>query len=324
MPYAGTEPIDKGDGRKILVIGDIILDQYLTGYANRLCPEAPVPIVAIEDEKWYLGGAANVAVNIRAMGGQVLLAGVVGQDMEGNSIKKMLKAQDIPLVLRIDASRPTTVKKRILAQDHLLLRVDRESCTDILEGTFQDIVTIITAMPDIAMVVISDYRKGVVTEALMEMVRHLCQHRQIPVYVNPRGNNYRMYKGVEIISPTLDALEIFYGQDICSIDALEDAVRSIFLVTQCNTCIVTLETNGVIYFRGPSDWVHYPWQRQMDGRSATGAEGVFLAALVMGIERGLNPEKACEVANRVTLASKRLIGTMVATKESFEEVCSEY
>jgi len=305
---------------KILVIGDIMLDQYLAGRSERLCPEAPAPVVIVEDEKWFLGGAGNVASNIRAIGGQVLLAGVVGRDEEGQWIQKNLKSRDIPLVMGVDASRPTTVKKRIMIGDRLIARIDREVCADISDGVFQDIVRIVAAMQDIALVIVSDYGKGVVTRGLMEEVINLCSYRGIPVYVDPKGQDYGKYRGADVIKPNFPAFEAFYGHSINSIEEMQKAGLRIFETVGCKACIVTWEANGAILISSPGQWRHFPGSGKTGTPFVSGAGDAFMAALAMGRLMGLPLESACNLANSMASGVVGEMGTIVMKREKWDEM----
>ena len=298
---------------KILVIGDIMLDRYIIGRANRLCPEAPVPILTVDETQYFLGGAANVAANIRNIGGQVFLAGVVGKDEEGDMIRRMLKAKDISLVLGMDATRPTTVKTRIGTSEQLIVRLDRELCKDISPGIFHDILKVVTVLSDdLKLVTVSDHGKGVVTEDLMAAIIEISKLKKIPVFVDPKGINYKKYAGANVIKPNFAALEGLYGGEIDSLQALEDAVSMVFTITGCDTCIVTWESNGALLFNSPNDWIHFPCEARSNASYFSGAGDVFLAGLSMGVSMNLPLTTSCKIANQLAAGTVGGIGTMNA------------
>ena len=313
--------IDRSSANKILVIGDIMLDQYIIGQAKRLCPEAPVPILEPEETSYYLGGAANVAANIRSMGGRVILAGVVGKDEEGERIRKILKQEDIPAVLGVDASRPTTVKQRVGTREQLVVRLDRELARDIPSGIFHDILRLVTVlMDDVSLVAVSDYGKGVVTAELMAAVCEICRPKGIPVLVSPTGRNFAKYKGADVIMSDSSTLEALYGKEIRNDDDLEKAVAAVFTNTDCSACIMTWESNGAVLFHSPREWIQYPCDTRRDSTYLSGAGDVFMAGLAMGISMGQPLGTVCRMANELVSATIGEVGTMVAEADDWNRI----
>jgi rfaE bifunctional protein kinase chain/domain len=285
---------DSKSHRKVLVIGDIMLDQYVIGKARRLCPEDPEPVLEAVETRCFPGGAANVAVNIKNMGGQVILAGLIGKDEEGDLLRKLLNQKNIPALLGVDAGRPTTVKKRIGTSEQLFVRLDREREGGIPKGIFHDILKVVAViLEDVGVVIISDYGKGVVTRELIAAVSVTCKARNIPIYVNPIGSDFSRYRQTDVLKPSFHTMEILYGSEIRKAGDLEKAAEVVFAVTNCKACIVTWGSNGVILFRSPGDWIHYPCQKTWDTVYDPGTEDVFLAGLAMAAIKGLSLKAAC-------------------------------
>jgi bifunctional ADP-heptose synthase (sugar kinase/adenylyltransferase) len=256
----------------ILVIGDIMLNQYTMGTTD------------INETSSYLGGAANVAVNIANIGGQVTLAGVIGKDEDGEAIRRMLKQKDIPAVLGVDASRHTTVKERI--------------GTPI--GIFHDILKLVTVMlEDVNLVAIGDYGKGVVTEELMAAICEICKLRGIPVLVDPIGVDFDKYKGADLIKPNFSALEALYGREIESSKDWERASDAVFSITGCRACVVTCGSNGAVLIDSNGSRIHYTCSSKYNTPYTSVADDVFMAGLAFGVSKGLPLEDACKAANEL-------------------------
>ncbi|HHY83102.1 MAG TPA: hypothetical protein GX505_10565 [Clostridiales bacterium] len=316
---------DRESVRKVLVIGDIMLDQYVIGKASRLCPEAPAPVLEADEINCFPGGAANVAVNIKNIGGQVTLAGVIGKDEEGEILRKALKQKDISAVLGVDPTRPTTVKKRIGTREQLVVRLDRELVKDIPHGIFHDILQLVTVLlDDVNLVTISDYGKGVVTRELFAAVGERCKSRNIPVFVDPKGADFTKYRGAELIKPNLQSMEAIYGNEIHNIHELESAADLVFSSTLCKACIMTWGANGVVLFRSPKDWIHYPCPIVWQTPFISGAGDVFMAGLSMAACQGLPIEIACMMANDLAASTVGRIGTVTADAATWKELLAKY
>lgn len=193
-----SEIVKRFPEKKILVVGDLILDRYLWGEVERISPEAPVPVVDVKRESLNLGGACNVAWNISELEGEVYIAGVVGDDINGEILVNMLSESGInPVVIR-DRNRPTTEKTRIIAVSQQLMRIDREK-KDRLSQTVQK--RLISAIQDIIeridAVIVSDYGKGVITRRLMDFLRKTGK----PIFVDPKPSNFSLYRNITIMTP---------------------------------------------------------------------------------------------------------------------------
>ena len=312
---------DRESGQKILVIGDIILEKYIIGQATRLCPEVPIPLLEPDETNCCLGGAANVAANIKSIGGRVTLAGVVGKDEEGEEIRKILKQKDIPAILGVDGSRPTTVKQWVGTREQFVVRLDRELARDIPSGIFHDILRLVPLLTDDnGPVIVADYGKGVVTEELMAAVREICSPKEIPVLVRPGGMNFSKYKGADILQPDSFTLEALWGKRIQNKEDLGKAAETVFSVTGCGACVVTWESNGAVLLRRPGEWVHYPCYTGQDAGCLSGTGDVFLAGLAMGISMGLPLGTACGMANKLASSVAGKAGTLVAEADAWNKI----
>lgn len=190
-------------GKKILVVGDVMLDTYLWGDVSRISPEAPVPIVAVSREGYVLGGACNVAANILALGAKVYAVGVVGNDMLSEVFKRLMieKGMDTSGIL-VDTDRCTTVKTRVIARNQHIVRLDREDTKPISEEMRSKILKLCEERLDACnALIVSDYAKGMISGELMNALKEVCRTRQIPVIVDPKPAHSDMYVGVTLVTP---------------------------------------------------------------------------------------------------------------------------
>ena len=209
----------------ILVVGDVMIDGYLEGDVGRTSPEAPVPVVLSKTTRQVAGGAANVANNLRALGANVRLAGLIGDDSEGTRLRALLDESGIEHTLVQDPTRDTTYKLRVVAQNQHMLRIDRESnqpvSPAVAEALWRAIEPFIAKVDGI---IVSDYAKGVVSSFLMQ---HLIEHanrKRVKICVDPKGRDYSRYAGVFMITPNRVEVGEATGKSVDTTDTLEKAV----------------------------------------------------------------------------------------------------
>ena len=195
------------DKLNVLIVGDVMLDHYIEGQVQRISPEAPVPVVEVRDQKYCAGGAANVALNIQALGANPLLCSVVGSDRQGQQLMDCLSKNGINTdYLITSTTRKTTCKKRILSQGQHLLRLDEEDRNDLTEkeatSLIKSIKPIVGHYP-IDIIILQDYNKGVLYLESIQTIMNISKQRDIPVAVDPKKNNFFAYKGVTLFKPNL-------------------------------------------------------------------------------------------------------------------------
>lgn len=236
----------------VLIIGDVMIDSYLWGKVNRISPEAPVPIVAVSKKERRLGGAANVALNIQAMGANPILCSVIGVDPEGQAFMDLLKAQKLSQkgILK-SRDRITTVKTRVMGNNAQLLRVDEEDEGDISVSETQQLITLISYIithDKIDVIIFEDYNKGLLTPKLISKVVELCKSKGIPTCVDPKKRNFNAYKGVSLYKPNLKELREGIKLDISgeNINELQRAISSYRVKQKIETVLVTLAEKGVV------------------------------------------------------------------------------
>ena len=202
----------------VLIIGDVMIDSYLWGKVNRISPEAPVPIVAVTKKERRLGGAANVALNIQALGANPILCSVIGVDYEGQAFLDLLKTQKLSQkgILKC-RDRITTVKTRVIGNNAQLLRVDEEVEDEIEPSETQQLLTLISYIINhdkIDVIIFEDYNKGLITSKLVNKVVELAKSKNIPTCVDPKKKNFNTYKGVSLFKPNLKELREGIKMDV--------------------------------------------------------------------------------------------------------------
>ena len=203
-------------GCKVLVIGDVMTDAYLWGRVDRISPEAPVPIVAINKKEKRLGGAANVALNLQSLGAVPFLCGIVGNDYDGDEFKDIMQAQGLKTdgIVKM-AGRKTTVKTRIIGNNHHLLRVDEELATDLNEKQslqFADKIIKVINKNKPAAIIFEDYDKGALNQTVISRVMAYANQAGIKTAVDPKRNNFHAYKNVTLFKPNLSELKAEIGR----------------------------------------------------------------------------------------------------------------
>lgn len=236
----------------VLVIGDVMIDNYVFGKVSRLSPEAPVPIVAVQSKEMRLGGAANVALNIQSLGAHPILCSVIGADAEGTAFLELLKKQKLsPKGILKSRNRPSTIKTRVIGNNHHLLRIDEESEESITPSETQNLLTLINYIihhDKINVIIFEDYDKGVITPKLIQKVIELAKPKNIPVCVDPKKKNFHAYKNVNLFKPNLKELKEGLKLDIedISINELQKVVSSYRVKQKIDSIIVTLADKGVL------------------------------------------------------------------------------
>jgi D-beta-D-heptose 7-phosphate kinase/D-beta-D-heptose 1-phosphate adenosyltransferase len=283
---------------RILVIGDVMLDEFVFGSVQRISPEAPVPVVEITGRRFAPGGAANVASNVAAFGATALLAGVTGDDEAADGFRRVLDAPtlDTTAVLR-DPGRPTSCKSRIVASGQQIVRIDHESRAPLSEAVQQNLIqAAVTALHGADACVISDYGKGVVSTRLVASLVNEAKARQIPVLVDPKGHDYRKYNGVSLITPNLKEAELAAGHPIGNDDDIIQAAARIVESAHCEALLITQGASGMTLFREG----HAPLHSTALAHQVfdvTGAGDTVVAMLALGMGCSLPIEDAMLLAN---------------------------
>jgi D-beta-D-heptose 7-phosphate kinase/D-beta-D-heptose 1-phosphate adenosyltransferase len=280
----------------ILVIGDIILDHYLYGTTSRISPEAPVPIVDCDNEKWVLGGAGNVANNLVSIGAEVTLAGIVGNDHYGSLVKRIISSKNINDLISISKNRKTTIKTRIISSNHQLLRVDKEdrhSISDIEERKIFS--NLLINFKKYNCIIISDYNKGLLTNTLIKKIIESSKQNNIKVLVDPKTPPFSKYSGSFLIKPNRKEAFLETGVDVLDERTLSIAAKKIHDATLCEVVVITLSEGGVgLYEKKASKIIPTNAKEIFD---VTGAGDTFIAVFAFAIANGKTIAESCELSN---------------------------
>jgi rfaE bifunctional protein kinase chain/domain len=284
-------------GQRILVVGDVMLDRYLSGEASRISPEAPVPVVRIEQERLLPGGAGNVAVNIRALGGEAVLVGARGDDPEGRELERLLENAGVVAALPTLHGRPTTTKTRIIARGQQIARIDRER-TEPYSATESDAILKETTCraAECRALVLSDYHKGLVGARTADGLRDLASAAKLPLLVDPKPVDINLYTGVTLLTPNVEEAGRAANMPVRTPGEIVAAGRRIMRTTGCAKLVITLGERGMAVFEGDSPARRIPTvARQVF--DVTGAGDTVIAALALGEAAGLPLIASCLLAN---------------------------
>ena len=312
----GDELITALKDRKVLVVGDLMIDEYIWGGVTRVSPEAPVPIVGVTNETLRLGGAANVANNILSLGGQVEVCGLLGDDQMGRWIKSDLKGKNVGIRGIVTSSgRPTTVKTRVIAHDQQVVRVDKEVTTPLDRADEEVILgSVESFLGECGCIVVSDYAKGVITPTLMRELVDLAKRHSVPVAVDPKINQFSIYKGVTVLTPNLFEAAAGAGLVIDSMDALVEAGHRIIDKLACEYLIITRGDQGMTLFSGRKDYLHIE-AFSLQVYDVTGAGDTVISTLSLALASGLSMEEGAHLANVAAGVVVGEVGTVPISSE---------
>ena len=285
--------------QKILVIGDLMLDQYIWGTVERISPEAPIPVVRMEKEEFRLGGAANVAANIAKLDCKALLVGLIGNCHSGQLITDIMTANGIsPEGVIASDNFQTIVKQRILTYQQQLLRLDYESNNPDFRLFEEELLARIRLLlPKVDGVIISDYRKGVITERLIKETIREAHSGNLPIVCDPaRGRSFEFYRGVTAIKPNRIETEEATLIKLDSKDAMLEAASLIKSKCAADFLTISMDKDGALYYR---DDGHYTFLKSEspEVHDSVGAGDVFVSMLVILLAKGVSEEVACRLAN---------------------------
>ena len=288
--------------KKLLVIGDLVLDQYIWGDVNRISPEAPVPVVEVQKETFRLGGAANVACNIASLLGQVEVVGLVGADENGEKLIGLMKEKSIKTgAVRVDNSRPTSTKTRIIAGNQQIVRIDKESTQHSAQSLHSQLLSIILEKVNtVDAVIFADYDKGVVDSKLIRAVTSKTKLNHIPVTVDPKVENFWSYEGVTSITPNQKEASIAVGVRILDQKTLLKVGQKILERLDLAHLLITRGEHGMSLFEKTSEGqlkVQHIETKAQDVFDVTGAGDTVIAVFTLALSAGLTPFQAAQMAN---------------------------
>jgi D-glycero-beta-D-manno-heptose-7-phosphate kinase len=309
------------------VIGDVMLDTYWWGHVDRISPEAPVPVVALDKKEYRIGGAGNVALNLASLGAQVSVLSMIGQDDDGRILKTMFQANRINTdFLSPSASRITTNKSRIISRNQQMMRLDAEITKDLDVNDENKLLEqvekyLVDEKPEV--IIFEDYNKGVLTERVIKTVITLCKRYGVISAVDPKRKNFFSYNGVHIFKPNLKELKdgLNLITDDISVPVLQDIHRQLQNKLQHSISFITLSEKGVFYQQNSSARIIPSHLRNISDVSGAGDTVIAVAALLYAATK--NIDLMAEVANIAGGIVCEEVGTVAIRKDILLQECKQ-
>ncbi len=316
--------LSKFPKKKILVVGDFMMDRFIWGKVSRISPEAPVPVVVVDHEDFRLGGAANVVNNIHSLGGKVILCGVVGDDEMGQRIMNELSEKEIETEgIFVEAGRQTTVKTRIFANQQQVVRIDREK-TDHLKGSTSQSVSkyLFKKIGDSDGIILSDYGKGLLNRKLIRGIIRKARESRRLVMVDPKFKDYSVYRGATVITPNTKEASEASGIPITDELSLERAGGKLLKRLRCNALVITRGEEGMAIFESHQE-PHFVGTVAKEVFDVTGAGDTVIGTMALALAAGANIKRAAELANYAAGIVVGKMGTATATRNELIRVINE-
>ena len=293
-----TATLAKLSQQRVLIVGDVMLDEYIWGDVTRISPEAPVPIVNVRSRSYRPGGASNVAASIAALNAEVLLSGVIGDDLAGQQLKITLQQAGVAdNTGLISAQRPTTLKTRIIAHNQQMLRYDSEVSTALDAASEAALCAWVDQqIANCQVCILSDYAKGVLTERVCQHVIQQARYYNIPVVVDPKGINYQRYAQASVITPNLQETQVVTGLSLQTLEQLHHAADQLLDLLQGAALIITRSADGKALYRNDHAPVFLPTHAR-NVYDVTGAGDTVVAILALALASGSSLEHAMQLAN---------------------------
>lgn len=300
----------------ILVIGDLILDEFLWGDVSRISPEAPVPVVWVRQESFMPGGASNVANNLRSLGARTFIAGVIGDDSRGAILKGELEQKGIDTSGVItDESRPTTLKTRVVAQHQQVVRIDKEKTDPLDDAMISRIIHYVKNIIDkMDAVIIEDYGKGVITPKLLKSIVPLARLHKKIISVDPKEEHLKYYQGISLITPNNHEASKAVGFQIKDGVTLKKAGEVMLKKFKCKIVLITLGENGMAVFQKNKPMKHISTVAQ-EVFDVSGAGDTVIACYTLALASGADPAQAAHISNCAAGIVVGKVGIAVVTPD---------
>jgi D-beta-D-heptose 7-phosphate kinase/D-beta-D-heptose 1-phosphate adenosyltransferase len=312
--------VDRFPDAKVLVIGDVIMDEYIWGDVSRISPEAPVPVVEVKRETKMLGGAANVIHNLAALGAKPILCGVVGEDRTGQEILETIHTMNLPTDgILTESGRPTSIKTRIVAHNQQVVRFDRESKREISLESVQRLLHFIESRLKIVdAVLVSDYGKGVISASFMTGLRAVVRKSSAAIAVDPKTDNFEFYEGVDVITPNHQEAGVFCRFEITDEESLIRAGNHIVEALKCRSVLITQGKDGMTLFEKSGEISHIPTvaRKVFD---VTGAGDTVIGTFCLGLASGLDLKSSAILSNFAAGIVVGEVGTSVVRSEDLKK-----
>ena len=300
----------------VLVVGDLILDEFIWGEVSRISPEAPVPVVWVKRESFMPGGASNVANNLRSLGANTFVAGVVGDDERGAILKGELEQKGIDTGgIFVDNTRPTTLKTRVVAHHQQVVRIDKENIDALSEAMISRVIDYTKKIIDkIDAVIIEDYGKGVITPELLKKIVPLARKAQKIISVDPKEEHLKYYKGISLITPNNHEASKAVGFQIKDEQTLKKAGTAMLKKFKCKIALITLGENGMAVFQNNKPMKHIPTVAQ-EVFDVSGAGDTVISCYTLSLAAGADPVQAAHISNCAAGIVVGKVGIAVVTPD---------
>ena len=278
--------------KHILVMGDLMLDSYMWGQANRISPEAPVPVVSVKEVTHNPGGAANVGWNIASLSAKVTMAGVVGNDIHGEQLLTLMseRGMNVESVIR-DTNRPTTVKTRVIANSQQVVRTDFESLDELSNESLEAVqASVLKNIKDVDAIILADYNKGLFSEKMIGSILSIANENNVPVYVDPKHDHFYLFKGVRLFKPNADE----FDQAMNSAN-IEDGGRALQKILDVEFVLVTLGASGMLLTTADES-IRIP-TKALAVHDVSGAGDTVISVFTLADLARATPEEAATMAN---------------------------
>lgn len=305
-------------GKRILIVGDVMLDEYIWGDVRRISPEAPVPVVEYRRQMNVPGGAGNTAANVRSLGGEAILCGVVGGDWQAETLREALRRGGVAVDgLITEPDRLTTTKTRIVAHHQQMVRIDRERREPLSPQREDELIRWVEKhLAGVEACIVSDYSKGVVTTRVSEQLIRLGKQSGKPVIVDPKGTNYIKYRGATVVKPNVQEAGHFLNREIQDDASLHEVGGHLTQLLEGSAVLITRGAQGMTLFRSSLPPIHIPSVAR-DVFDVTGAGDTVISTLALSLAAGATLEQAAHLAN---WAAGIVVGKVGTTTVSLEEL----
>ncbi len=316
-----TLDITKFKQLKVLVLGDLMIDEYVWGSVHRISPEAPVPVVSVNNTSFTLGGAGNVVNNLISMNAQVSVAGTVGTGKTGKILIEKLQEVNVDTQGLIEEHyRPTTRKTRIIASNQQMLRIDHESVKEIRSITFDKLKKVLSKkIPLVDLIIISDYAKGLITHKIVEFVVDFARKYKTITIADPKGLDYSKYKGVSILTPNQNEAASALNMEIFNTDDLIAAGKKLLDQINIDKLLITCGKDGMVLFENDKQ----PYTIKSEARQVfdvSGAGDTVIAILGLALASGASFMQSAAAANSAAGIVVGKIGTATLSIQELANV----
>ena len=302
--------------KRVAVIGDLMLDEYLIGSVSRISPEAPVPVVDIKEESIRFGGAANVCLNLSTLGATTIPFGVIGNDRAGKSFLEMASENNFSTdgIIRSD-ERMTTVKTRVIGSNQQIVRIDKEIKSPISLEIEQELIQHFKEqLTTIDAVIFEDYNKGVITENIIKKILYLCDQHNIPSFIDPKFSNFFAYKNCSLFKPNLLEASIALSKELTSIEDYSSAARELKQLLKADSILITLSAEGMLLLN-ETDEIHHIPTKAVEVADVSGAGDTVISTLVAMKISGATSLEAINLANEAAGVVVTEVGIIPITPE---------